>query len=75
MAKAEKSEKPRWLRLRKEKSMQDEKQIQLAWNICNLLSKLSDLLWDHYEEQFSQLQQDEVIYRGSLTDDMNTDDF
>jgi hypothetical protein len=55
--------------------MQDEKQIQLAWNICNLLSQLSDLLWDHYEEQFSQLQQDEVIYRGSLTDDMNTDDF
>ena len=55
--------------------MEDEKHIQLAWNICNLISQLNDLLWDHYEDRFLDLQQDQVIYRGSLTDDMSSDDF
>ena len=32
--------------------MEDEKHIQLAWNICNLISQLNDLLWDHYEDRF-----------------------
>ena len=55
--------------------MEDEKHIQLAWNICDLISQLNDLLWDHYEDQFSELEQDQIIYRGSLTDDMSSDDF
>jgi len=58
-----------------EETMEDEKHIQLAWNICNLISKLNDLLWEHYEEKFIAQQEDEVIYRGNLTDSMNTDDF
>jgi len=56
--------------------MKNKNEIQLAWNIWILISKLNDLLWDRYEDQFVQqhLKEDEVIYRGNLTDHMNSDD-
>lgn len=56
--------------------MKNKNEIQLAWNIWILISKLNDLLWDRYEDQFVQqhLKEDEVIYHGSLTDHMNNDD-
>ena len=49
-----------------EENMKDERQIKLIWNICNLISELNDLLWDHYEEEF--FEHEELIYRGRLTD-------
>ena len=54
--------------------MKDE--IQTAWIIWNLISRLNDLLWDRYEDQFVQqyLNENEVLYRGSLTDHMDCDD-
>ena len=55
--------------------MKDEKHIELAWKICNLISELNDLLWAHYEERFIEQQQQEVIYRGNLTDQLGNDDF
>jgi len=56
--------------------MKNKNEIQLAWNIWILISKLNDLLWDRYEDQFVQqhLKEDEVIYCGNLTDHMNSDD-
>ena len=55
-----------------EENMKEERQIKLIWNICNLISELNDLLWDHYEEEF--LEHEELIYRGRLTDHMSIDD-
>ena len=55
--------------------MEDEKHLDLAWKICNLISELNDLLWDHYEERFIQQQKDEVIYQGKITDNLGSDDF
>jgi len=49
-----------------EENMKNERQIRLIWNICNLISELNDLLWDHYEEEF--LEREELIYRERLTD-------
>ena len=46
--------------------VKNERQIRLIWNICNLISELNDLLWDHYEEQF--LEREELIYRERQTD-------
>ena len=51
-----------------EENTKDERQIRLIWNICNLISELNDLLWDHYEEEF--LKREELIYQGRLTDYM-----
>jgi hypothetical protein len=55
--------------------MEDEKHIELAWKICNLISQLNDLLWDHYEERFIKQEQEKVIYRGNLADHMDSEDF
>ena len=49
-----------------EENMKNERQIRLIWNICNLISQLNDLLWDHYEEEF--LEREELIYHARLSD-------
>jgi len=35
--------------------MKDQKEIRIAFEIWNLTDKLSDLLWDRYEEEFLQI--------------------
>jgi hypothetical protein len=35
--------------------MKDQKEIQIALEIWNLINKLSDLLWDRYEEGFLEI--------------------
>ena len=35
--------------------MKDQKQAQIALEIWNLINKLSDLLWDRYEEEFLEI--------------------
>jgi hypothetical protein len=32
--------------------MKDQKEVRIALEIWNLINKLSDLLWDRYEEEF-----------------------
>ena len=32
--------------------MKDEKEVQTAWEIWYLINRLSDLLWERYEEDF-----------------------
>jgi hypothetical protein len=32
--------------------MKNQKEIQSAWEIWNLINRLSDLLWERYEEDF-----------------------
>jgi hypothetical protein len=35
--------------------MKNQKEIQIALEIWNLINKLSDLLWDRYEEEFLEI--------------------
>jgi hypothetical protein len=35
--------------------MKTEKEIQTAWEIWNLINRLNDLLFDRYEEEFSDI--------------------
>ncbi|MFH1674445.1 MAG: hypothetical protein ABIF87_13590 [Pseudomonadota bacterium] len=35
--------------------MKDQKEIQIAWEIWNLIEKLNNLLWDRYEDDFLEL--------------------
>ena len=39
--------------------MKDEKEVQTAWGIWILINRLNDLLFDHYEEEFSDIWSDE----------------
>ena len=56
--------------------MKDKNEIELAWKIWHLISRLNDLIWDYYEDEFIQqhLQDTDVQYRGSLTDYIRLDD-
>ena len=35
--------------------MKDEKEVQIAWEIWILINRLNNLLFDHYEEEFSDI--------------------
>jgi len=35
--------------------MKDQKEIQIAWEIWNLIEKLNNLLWDRYEDDFIEI--------------------
>jgi len=35
--------------------MKDQREIQIAWEVYNLIEKLNYLLWDRYEEGFLQI--------------------
>jgi len=46
--------------------MKDQKEAQIALEIWNLINKLSDLLWDRYEEEFLEFhlkEEDEKFLR------------
>jgi len=47
--------------------MKDQKEIQIAWEIWNLLNKLGDLLWDRYEEGFLEIYLKEENNKFLLT--------
>jgi len=34
--------------------MKDPKEVQLAWEILDLIETLADLIWEHYQEDFSR---------------------
>jgi hypothetical protein len=46
--------------------MRDEDEINVAWEIWNLISRLNNLIWDFYEEEFIELLKTE--YGKSQTD-------
>ena len=56
--------------------MKDKNEIRLAWKIWHLISRLNDLIWDYYEDEFMKIhrQYTDVLYRGSLNDYMERDD-
>jgi len=46
--------------------MKEEKEIQTAWQILNLINTLNDLLWNRYEDPFLQIysqEEDEKFLR------------
>ena len=46
--------------------MKDEKEIQTAWEMLNLIEKLNQLLWDRYEDDFIQIDLQEDPCLGPL---------
>jgi len=34
--------------------MKDPEEVQLAWKIVELIETVADLLWEHYQEDFSK---------------------
>jgi hypothetical protein len=50
--------------------MNNQNEIQIAWEIWNLINKLSDLLWIRYEEGFLEiyLQEEDNKFLLSLED-------
>ena len=57
--------------------MKDKVQVELAWEIWHLISRLNDLIWDYYEDDFikKNRQNNRVLYRGNLKDYLKDDDF
>ena len=55
--------------------MKDKNEIMIAWQIWHLISKLNDLIWDYYEDEFVQLcqQYDEHDWKN-LADTLWLDD-
>ena len=35
--------------------MKDGKEVQIAWEMLNLIEKLDQLLWDRYEDDFIEI--------------------
>jgi hypothetical protein len=35
--------------------MKDQREIQIAWEIWNLIEKLNNLLWNRYEQEFLEI--------------------
>ena len=47
------------------KSSETVLEPRLAWALWPGLGKLSDLLWDRYEEEFLKLAEEERVRRGT----------
>ena len=55
--------------------MKDDNEVKFAWKIWHLISLLNDLIWEYYEDDFLQYQQQtDVLYRGNLNGHMRGDD-
>jgi hypothetical protein len=39
----------------RKEEMKDPKEIQIAWDIWNLIERFNDLLWNRYEEDFLEI--------------------
>jgi len=51
--------------------MKDRAEIETAWKLCNLISRLNDMIWDYYEDGFIELYLKEEYqkYLKKQTDD------
>lgn len=56
--------------------MKSEHEIRLAWEIWHLISRLNDVIWDFYEDEFIDLnlKESDLLDRGNWTDHMGLDD-
>jgi uncharacterized protein YeeX (DUF496 family) len=57
--------------------MKEKVEVQLAWEIWHLISRLNDLIWDYYEDEFIRKNRENtrVLYRDNLKDYLKDDDF
>ena len=51
------------------KSFETVLEPRLAWAIWQGMGKLSDLLWDRYEEEFLKLAEEERVNRGTASEE------
>jgi len=56
--------------------MKNKNEVMLAWKIWHLISRLNDLIWDYYENEFihQHLKESDQLYRASLLDYIDPDD-
>ena len=56
--------------------MRDEREIKIAWEICNLLNTLNELIWDFYEDHFVEfyLKEEERKYWEEPAEENNISD-
>ena len=55
--------------------MKDDNEVKFDWKTWHLISLLNDLIWEYYEDDFLDLQnQTTVMCRGSLNDHGGRDD-
>lgn len=49
--------------------MKEQNEIQLAWEIWNLIDRLNTLIWDRYEDEFIEtyLREEEKKYFSTLS--------
>ncbi len=49
--------------------MKEKKEIQIAWEIWNLINRLNDLLWERYDDPFLQIcsQEEHEKWRRTIT--------
>jgi hypothetical protein len=53
-----------------ENTMKDQSQIETAWQIWHLISRLNDLIWTHYEKEFLDLvKKNDPFKPGNQIDD------
>ncbi len=53
----------------------DEHEIKVAWEIWNLISRLNDLIWDFYENDFMELlKKSTKNNRKRMHNEINTSD-
>ena len=55
--------------------MNQKKQIQLAFEICDRISRLESALWDQYYNEFMDIIMNDEDAKSCLNDDQIDDDF
>lgn len=56
--------------------MKNEEEIHIAWGMCHLMAKFSDLLWNRYEKEFFERYikiEEEKYWENQLDKDFPTD--
>jgi|Cruoilmetagenom7_1024161.scaffolds.fasta_scaffold19783_5 hypothetical protein len=55
--------------------MDQKEQIQLAFEICDRISRLESALWDQYSNEFMDIIMNDEDDKSCLNDDQIDDDF
>ena len=48
--------------------MKTSTEVELAWQIWHLISKLNDLIWDLYENEFMNILENKEYHKSDLSD-------
>jgi hypothetical protein len=49
--------------------MKTSTEVEIAWEIWHLISRLNDLIWDLYENEFMNILEKEPYMKSDLSDE------